>query len=79
MVLLIQTGLRDREASKMLKHVFKHRATHELPTSIEKPPTSWAAPFQNLAGECGVTLPINEAHDLVRTFFEKVCKADTQE
>lgn len=79
LVLLIQTGLRDHDTIKMVKYVFKHRATHEPPTSLEKPPTTWADPYEKLARECGVTLTFNDAYNFVRAYYEKLRDADRQD
>lgn len=76
MVLLIQSGLRDRDVMTMITHVFEHRTTHESPTFIKEPPRTWAAPYEKLARECGVNISFDEAYHLVRTYYETFRETD---
>lgn len=70
MLLLLQLRQVDgKNLRKIAQKVFKVRGTHSLPESLEPPPSEWASLYEALAGECGITLNIHEAHEELNRFF----------
>lgn len=72
-------GVRELSAEALrsaLRSTFMHRATHALPDRIPEPPTSWAAPYRELAIEHDLewrTLP--ELFVVVQAFLDPALAA----
>lgn len=75
MVLLMKMRSLDIETlKKVLGAVFKIRATHPIPESLNAPPKTWEIPYHALAQECLLTLSLEDAfrevekiHSLIQT------------
>ena len=73
MVLLIKEGKVDKPNLKQtLAAVFTRRKTHELPTSLNAPPNTWAKPFQPMSASCGITEDISAAFALLNRFYSEL-------
>ncbi len=70
MLLLLQLRKVDgKNLRNIAQKIFKVRGTHPLPESLEPPPSEWASLYEALAGECGITLNMHEAHEELNRFF----------
>lgn len=62
MVLLMKMRSLDTETlKKALGAVFKIRATHPIPESLNAPPKTWEIPYHELARECLLSLSLEDA------------------
>ncbi len=65
--------LDSKELMKAIKHTFKSRNTHDIPTKLPEPPSSWVKPYQRMAKED--ELPWENIADLfqsVKNFIDPV-------
>jgi len=72
-VLLIErTGLNVPRLRTAIRETFQRRKTHDVPAALPVPPTSWSAPFAELAGECGLPTDMTKHFGRVETFFHEL-------
>jgi hypothetical protein len=58
---------------KAIQETFAQRATHAVPTSIDPPPTRWAAVYATMVEEDGLRwTSLDELVQAVRAFLEPV-------
>lgn len=70
MILLIQLESMDRVLlQKALQATFLLRKTHPLPATVPAPPESWEIPFGVLAKECGLTVSLSGAQNIVSGYL----------
>ena len=71
LVLLIERH--DLDAVRVRQAVtatFTRRNTHDVPHDVPEPPSQWAKPFVELAGECGLDHTAVTAHERVTVYWE---------
>lgn len=65
--------LRSQELYKSLKWTFGHRGTHELPTSLPRPPAKWDPIYQRMALTSNLPWSdLDEVYEAARTFLDPV-------
>lgn len=74
LVLLIEDGVpADQRLFAIVRHVFKVRNAHALPSELEEPPASWQLPYEKLSAEVGLTLTsYRDAHATVARHWQQV-------
>lgn len=72
MVLMIRMGLDGKKTAAALAATFKRRNTHPVPKKLEPPPAAWAAPFVELAKECGLSTQIDAAYEEAERFYSSL-------
>lgn len=72
MVLLVRMGLDGKKVSSAIAATFKRRNTHPIPKKLEAPPAAWAAPFVELAEECGLSTEIGAAYVEVERYYSSL-------
>jgi hypothetical protein len=73
MALLIEQAKLDIvRLPKAIQDTFRQRKTHAVPAALAEPPASWAAPFAEMARECGLESDINNHFTVVRQFYIKL-------
>ena len=71
LVLLIDAGKLDRERLiRDVQDTFVQRATHELPRSLEPPPSFWEPVFRKLAAECLIDGDIAVQFEKVSQYYQ---------
>jgi hypothetical protein len=74
-------GIRSLEAGRLraaFEQTFMHRATHPLPQALPDPPTSWSAPYQEMARENELAWPkLEQLTVVVATFLNPVLAGGT--
>lgn len=75
--LLIQMRDLDHERLlEVLRHVFKVRNTHPLPTVLPQPPSEWATPYSILAEECHVSAEIKTIFIKIASIYLDIVKTN---
>lgn len=76
--LLATTGaLRASAVPKAMALTFDFRKTHELPSSLPAPPSSWRAPYEAMAREDGLRwTTLDEVLEAARAFLDPVLSGD---
>lgn len=72
MVLLIRMDLDRSKTAAAIAATFKRRNTHPVPNKLEPPPIAWAAPFVEMAEECGLSADIGAAYDAVDRYYSSL-------
>jgi hypothetical protein len=73
LVLLIErTRLDAARLPKAIRETFQRRKTHEIPTVLASPPSSWSTPFAEMARECGISVDMAKHFGMVEQFFSKL-------
>lgn len=73
MVLLIEAGFLDEEATKSaIQATYKRRCTHDWSATLERPPESWRDRFVVLADECGIGKDLDQAFQTVQHFVRSL-------
>lgn len=73
LVLLIErTKLDTARLPKAIHETFQRRKTHEIPSALIPPPTSWSSPFSEMAAECGLEPDMEKQFGVVVQFFRKL-------
>lgn len=71
MLLLMQyRSIDSRRFKDTLKKVYFARGTHTIPDNLGPPPSEWRSLYESLAGECGLSLTLQEAYLELREFFQ---------
>jgi hypothetical protein len=69
MVLLIQSNSLDpARTAEAIRLTFERRSTHAIPSQLDAPPHDWNRQFGVLAKECGLSLDIEGAFDILKSF-----------
>lgn len=72
MLLLVEkTKMNAKLLHEAMTKTFQKRNTHEIPSNLDTPPTSWAGPFAKLTAECGLTDELGTAIEIIRNFCIK--------
>ncbi|XVQ88446.1 nucleotidyl transferase AbiEii/AbiGii toxin family protein [Microbispora siamensis] len=80
LVLLIEMGLLpNEELVKVVRHVFRVRATHDLPVEINDLPPRWEIDYPDLARGLTTTVHFAAAMALVRGFWARAITQDGKE
>ena len=73
LVLLIeQSKLNAARLPMAIRETFRRRKTHEIPAVLASPPSSWSAPFAEMARECGISVDMAKHFGMVEQFFSKL-------
>jgi hypothetical protein len=61
------------QVAQAVEATFARRATHLLPPSLPRPPTSWSAPYVELARACGLQTATSEAaYERISTYWARL-------
>ena len=70
LALLIDSGVLDPERlHRDIRDTFSRRKTHEIPESLESPPSFWKPMFERMAAECNIDPDVEVQFKKVQTFF----------
>ena len=73
LVLLIErTSLNAVHLPKAIRETFQRRKTHDVPSALIPPPSSWSAPFAEMAAECGLEPDMGKLFGMVERFFSRL-------
>ena len=73
LVLLIErTRLDAARLPKAIRETFQRRKTHEIPSALIPPPSSWSGPFSEMAVECSLEPNMEKHFGAVAQFFSKI-------
>lgn len=73
LILLIErTRLDAARLPRAIRETFQRRQTHEIPSALIPPPASWAAPFSEMAPECGLEPDMENHFGVVAQFFRRL-------
>ncbi|WP_141736212.1 nucleotidyl transferase AbiEii/AbiGii toxin family protein [Oligoflexus tunisiensis] len=53
-IIINQHDVDEQECRQALQDIFKHRATHEIPSTISMPPFSWHGEYETMAKNCSL-------------------------
>lgn len=71
MVLLIQSGLDQKDTAYAIESVFSARKTHSAPGNLKPPPETWPGPFLALAKTCGLDSDVDSAFQVANNFYRQ--------
>jgi hypothetical protein len=75
LTLLVQSNLLSpTEVIQEIKDTFAFEGTHQIPISLPSPPVLWERKFDELALECQLKKSMQEAFELVNTFWNSLPK-----
>ena len=70
LLLLIESGTLDVDrVGQCIEATFRRRDTHPVPSSLGPPPQTWAGPFAEMAGKCGLSQDLAAAFSRVAEFI----------
>jgi len=70
MLLLLEFGTIDQSRlAENIKATFRRRRTHEVPSALPAPQSSWEAPFGEMASACGLDTNMAEQHRRLASFL----------
>lgn len=52
--------------------IFEYRGTHQIPHTLNHPPSNWESKFNKLAKECGLDCDIKQAFERIEAFIDIV-------
>ncbi len=75
MILLMDSGTINLvRLAENIQSTFRRRKTHEAPSSLPVPLSSWEAPFGEMAEECGLNKNLTEQHRRLADFLAAILK-----
>jgi hypothetical protein len=72
MALLVKGDLDHALVKKALRAVFERRKTHPIPATLESPPSSWEAPYADVAAGCKLSTDIEKTFLAIRDFWKRL-------
>jgi hypothetical protein len=81
LTLLVRDGVpADAELCRAVRHVFRVRGTHHVPTELGTLPTAWPVPFANMVQEIGLAqLSALAAHETVDAHWRAALVHESEE